>query len=473
MAPQVLETGALDDLRVRMTGPLVTASDPAYDEARRVFNGMIDRHPAAIAHCQTTDDVVAALACARAHDLPVAVRCGGHSTPGFSTCDDGLVIDVGGLKHVEVDVEAGVATLGAGLTWGELDAATQQHGLAVTGGRVSDTGVTGLTLGSGSGWLERKYGITAQSLLGAEVVLADGSVVRADADGDADLLWALRGGGGNFGVVTELTLKVHPVGPLVLGGMLAYPREHAGELARAYRDYIERAPDEVGGGFAFVSAPPEEFVPEEMRLKPVVGIVRVYVGPIDEGREALAQWKEIAPPALEMVGPMPYVALQQLLDAGSPKGIREYFKVDFVPELTDEAIDTMVEQANAAPSPMSQVILEPLGGAMHRIGDADLALRIPDVKWSYFCLGLWPDAADDEANVGWARGLATAMKPFALASPYPNFVSPDEGQARLREGYGEEKYARLAELKRRYDPDNVFRLNQNIAPAGYRPVAAS
>jgi FAD/FMN-containing dehydrogenase len=469
MAPPVLETGALDELRRlgrQMTGPLVTPSDPTYDEARRVFNGMIDRHPAAIARCQTTEDVVAALACARAHDLPVAVRCGGHSTPGFSTCDGGMVIDTGGLKRVDVDVEAGVATIGGGLTWGELDAATQQHGLAVTGGRVSDTGVTGLTLGSGSGWLERKYGISAQSLLGAEVVLADGTVVRAGEDGDADLLWALRGGGGNFGVVTELRMKIHPVGPVVLAGMLAYPREQAREIARAYRDFIEQAPDEVGGGLAFVSAPPEEFVPEEMRLQPITGVIWLYVGSIEEGQEWLARWRAMAEPALEMVGPMPYVALQQLLDAASPRGIREYFKVDWIRELTDEAIDTIVEQANAAPSPMSQVILEPLGGAMHRIGDGDLSLRIPDAKWSYFCLGLWPDAADDEANVAWARGLAAAMKPHALESPYPNFVSPDEGQARLVEGYGEEKYARLAQLKRRYDPDNVFRLNQNIAPAG-------
>jgi FAD/FMN-containing dehydrogenase len=465
MTPPVLDTVALDELRGRFAGRLVAESDPGYDEARAVFNGMIDRRPAAIAQCQSTDDVVAAVAFAREHELPVAVRCGGHSTPGFSTCDAGVVIDVSPMKRVEVDPDQRTVTLDAGLNWGELDAATQQHGLAVTGGRVTDTGVTGLALGSGSGWLERMYGITAQSLLAAEVVLADGTVVRAGENGDADLLWGLRGGGGNFGVVTQLKFRLHPVGPIVLGGMLGYPRAQARELARAYRDYIEQGPDEVGGGMAFVHAPPEPFVPEEVQGQPIVGVIWVYVGNPEAGKEHLDRWLAVAEPALNMVAPIPYTALQGILDAGSPKGIHEYFKIDSLPELTDAAIDEMVDQANLAPSPMTQVILEPLGGEMMRIGDADLALNLPDAKWSYFCLALWPDPADDDANVAWARGLAEAMRPHALGSPYPNFVAVDEGQERLAAAYGPEKYARLAELKRRYDPDNVFRLNQNIAPA--------
>jgi FAD/FMN-containing dehydrogenase len=465
MPQPVLEAATLDDLRARLAGQLVTPDDDAYEEARRVWNGMIDRRPAAIAHCESTDDVVAAVACAREHGLEVAVRCGAHSTPGYSTTEGGLVIDVGPMKSVEIDPEARTARIGGGLKWGELDAATQEHGLAVTGGRVTDTGVTGLALGSGSGWLERIYGITCESLIGAEVVLADGSVVRAGEDGDADLLWALRGGGGNFGVVTELTFKVHPVGPVLLAGMLLYPREIGREVARFYRDYMESAPDELCGGLAFIHAPPAPFVPEDMQLKPATGIVWAFVGAIEEGERALAPLREAFEARVDMVQPMPYTALQSLLDEGNPWGIHEYFRIDWLSGLSDEAIDTVLEQAELVPSPMTQIILAPMGGAVDRIDRSSMALEVPAARWAYFCLGLWPKELPDEPNVAWTRGFAAAMKPYVTGAAFPNFIAEDESEERLVSAYGPDKYARLRELKRRYDPDNLFRLNQNIRPA--------
>jgi FAD/FMN-containing dehydrogenase len=458
-----LEPTAISGLRERMGGQALVPGDGGYDAARMLFNGMIDRRPAVIARCDSPGDVVAALAYAREHDLPVAVRAGGHSTPGYSCVDDGLVVDVSPMKDTDVDSLTRIARVGAGLTWGELDAATQEYGLAVTGGRVSDTGVTGLTLGSGSGWLERMYGITCESLVGAEVVTADGRVVRAGDDGDPELLWGLRGGGGNFGVVTELTFRLHPVGPTVFAGMLGWPRTEAKRIARAYRDFIAGAPDEVGGGLSLIHAPPAPFVPTELQLQPIVGVLFVYVGPVEDGERAAAALHELQP-QIEMLAPMPYTALQQMLDAGSPKGIHEYFRIDWLRELSDEAIDAAVDHADGCPSPMTQLVFEPLGGAMDRMDRSSMALEVPDAPWAYHCLGLWPRELPDEANIEWVRGFSEVMKPYATGGAYPNFIAEDEGQERLVASYGPEKYRRLVALKDRYDPDNVFALNQNIKP---------
>jgi FAD/FMN-containing dehydrogenase len=326
--------------------------------------------------------------------------------------------------------------------------------------------VGGLALGSGSGWLERIYGVTCESLIGAEVVAADGSVVRANADENPDLLWGLRGGGGNFGVVTEFEFRLHPVGPIVMGGMLAFPREQAREVTRAYRDFMEQAPDQVCGGLALITAPPEEFVPEAARGKPAVGIVYCYVGPPEEGAEALRPLRDaLPPPVLDMVQPLPYTALQQMLDAANPTGIREYFKVDFLRELSDDTIDTVIAQAEQMPAPFGQLILAPMGGAVSRIDNSALALTVPDAPWAYFCLGLWMDPSEDDRNRAWVRGFSDAMGSFGLDKAQPNFIEPDEGFDRVRASYGEDKFARLVELKRKWDPDNLFRLNQNIDPA--------
>jgi FAD/FMN-containing dehydrogenase len=459
-----LKNDAVEQLRPAIGGNVITPDDAAYEESRRVWNGMVDRYPALIVECASTADVVAAVEFGRDQDLVVSVRCGGHSTPGYSTCDGGIVIDLRPMNKVEVDADARTARVGGGTTWGELDAATQEHGLAVTGGRVSDTGVGGLALGSGSGWLERMYGVTCDSLLSAELVTANGDVVRASADENPELFWGLRGGGGNFGVVTEFTFRIHPVGPIITGGMFLYPRARAREVLRFYRDFMAQAPDEVGGGAALITAPPEDFVPEDLRGQPALGIVFCYVGPIEDGEKAVRPLRESTAPAVDLVQPMPYTAIQQMMDAGNPHGIHEYFKIDWLRDLPDDAIDTAVEQAEQLPAPFGQLILAPMGGAVGR-RNGETALNTPDGPWAYFCLAMWMDASEDDRNRDWARGFAKAMGPFEVGTPYPNFIEPDEGVARLRAAYGPEKYERLLALKRQWDPENLFRLNQNIDPA--------
>jgi len=453
----------VESLRAALEGQLVGPQDADYDEARKIWNGMLDRYPAAVARCASVSDVVAAVNFARRHDLPLAIRCGGHSTPGYSTCDAGLVIDLRPMNRVTVDPQAGTARAQGGTLWGEFDAATQEHGLAVTGGRVSTTGVGGLALGSGSGWLERVYGVTCDSLISAQVVTAAGQVVTASADENPDLLWGLRGGGGNFGVVTEFEFRLHPVGPIVAGGLLAYPRAQATEVIRAYREYMADAPDELGGGVALLTAPPEPFVPTEAQGQPAVGIVYCYAGDVERGMELAAPLRAIGTPAVDMIQPMPYVAIQSMLDAGMPRGIREYFKVDYLTELSDQAIDVIVQQGEGLPAPFGQLILGPMGGVLDRRDSSSMALELPREPWLFFCLSMWMDPAEDDRNIAWARGYAEAMRPFGVDQAPPNFIALDEPSSRLRSSFGEEKYARLVELKRRWDPDNLFRLNQNIA----------
>jgi FAD/FMN-containing dehydrogenase len=451
-------------LRANVEGEVVAPGDSAYDEARRVWNGTIDRYPAAVVRCASTSDVIAAVKFARERELLIAVRCGAHSTPGYSTCDGGVVIDLRGVNQVRVDPQARTARVGGGTVWSELDAATQEHGLAVTGGRVSDTGVGGLALGSGSGWLERMYGYTSESLVSAQVVTARGELVSASADENPDLFWALRGGGGNFGVVTAFEFALHPVGPILTGGMLLWPRAQAGEVIRFYRDFIAQAPNQVGGGVALLTAPPEPFVPADLQGQPAVGVVYCYVGSLAEGEKAAQPLREFASPAVDLVQPMPYVALQSMLDAGMPTGVREYFKVDWLASLSDEAVDAVVAHAEELPAPFGQLILAPLGGAASG-SDKDIALSVVDADWMYFCLAMWTDPAQDDGNRDWARGFASAMAAFGLGTAFANFIEPDEGD-RLRASYGEEKYARLLDVKRRWDPENHFRLNQNIAVNG-------
>jgi FAD/FMN-containing dehydrogenase len=466
MGEQVaLQDGTIEQLRTAIGGQVITPADDGYEEARRVWNGMVDRHPALVVRCASTADVTAAVNFGRDNDLIVSVRCGSHSTPGYSTCDDGIVIDLGPMNRVTVDPDTGTARVGGGALWADLDGAAQQHGLAVTGGRVSDTGVGGLALGSGSGWLERMYGVTCESLLSAEVVTADGRVVRASADESPELFWGLRGGGGNFGVVTEFEFRLHPVGPIVTGGMLLYPRGRAREVLRFYRDFIAAAPDEVGGGIALLTAPPEPFVPEDLQGRPAIGIVFCYVGSLEDGEQAVRPLKEGTSPAVDLVQPMPYVALQQMMDAGNPHGVREYFKVDWLSGLPDEAIDIIAEHGENLPAPFGQLILAPMGGATARTDTSKMALNMPNAPWAYFCLSMWMDPSEDERNIAWARGFADAMSAYEVGSPYPNFIEPDEGVKRLRASYGPEKYERLVALKRQWDPDNLFRLNQNISPA--------
>jgi FAD binding domain/Berberine and berberine like len=447
----------------RFSGTVLRPDDDGYDAARRVYNGMIDRRPALIARCATVADVAAALTYARREGLEVAVRAGGHSTPGFGTSDGGIVIDLRALNHIHVSPERRRAWVQPGALWSELDAATQEHGLAVTGGRVSSTGVAGFTLGSGSGWLERKLGLAADNLRGARVLTADGVIVKASERENADLFWGLRGGGGNFGIVVEFEFELRSVGPIVLGGMLLWPRERAGEVARAYRDLMADAPDALCGGLALISAPPAPMVPAELQGRPAVGVIVLYAGDPERGAEHIAPLRALAP-AVDAVQPMPYRAVQTLTDGGHPEGLRDYYKAGFFDVLTDGAIDTFLAGAERAPSPLSAVMLQPLGGAFGRVGEMDTALGHRDAQWGCQILSQWLDPEHDEANIGWTRELMADLAPWARPAGFPNFVA-DGGDAAVQVAYGAERHVRLVEIKDRWDPQNVFRLNHNIRPS--------
>jgi hypothetical protein len=448
------------------SGEQLRPGDPGYDDARVVWNGLFDRHPALIARCISTDDVVAAVNYGRDNGLEIAVRSGGHSAAGHSSVDDGLVIDLSQMKRIDVDPQSETTRCQPGLTWAEFDGATQIHGLAVTGGRFSTTGIAGLLLGSGSGWLERKCGLTADNLISAEVVTADGSVLRCSADDNEDLFWGIRGGGGNFGIVTEFELKLHKVGPMIYGGLLGCAPDRATEIVEFMRDYMADAPEDLGAGIAFVSAPPEPHVPEEMHFAPVVGIVVCWTGSKEEGEKVLAPIREAAQPVLDMVDEMPYTVLQSMLDGGGPYGIRAYLKAEFLGELNDEAIAKLVAAGASRPSPTVQLLLEPLGGAISEIGEDDTALGRRDVSWCYHALSMWMDPSDEaaDAHVAWSKELTASMKPHTIDGVYLNFTSEDD-EARVRSTYGP-KFVRLQALKDKYDPQNLFHRNANIKPSG-------
>ena len=450
---------------VGFKGQVLTASDPEYDDARQVFNGVIDRRPALIMKCSDTFDVITAVNHARSQNLPLSVYGGGHGVTGSAVVDGGVCIDLRAINEISVDPSSRTAWVGGGCTWGQVDAATQEHGLAVTGGRVSTTGVAGHTLGSGSGWLERAYGFTCDNLVSAKVVTADGRLVVAAEDENPDLFWALRGGGGNFGIVTELVLALHEVGPIVFGGMLMYPAAMAGELVRFWRDFMTDAPHEVGSGIAFITAPPLDFVPEPVRGHPVVAVLVCHAGSVEDGQRVLAPLLECGPPAVNMVQPLPYVALQQLLDAANPKGMQNHWTADFLAELPDEAVDTLVSMATKPVSPLSQVILVAGGGAIAEVDDEATAFGQRDAPFNIHYLSMWPDPADSELNIGHTRRLASAMSQWATGRVYLNFIG-DEGPGRVEAAYGAQKYERLQQLKWIWDPENVFCHNQNILPAG-------
>jgi FAD/FMN-containing dehydrogenase len=455
---------ALQGLRHRLAGDVLLPGDPEYDEARHVFNRMIDKHPAVIARCLGFADVSVAVDFARETGLEVAVRSSGHAVSGSGVIDDGLVIDTSPMKSIEIDTEARVARVGAGVTWGELDAATQEHGLAVTGGRVSSTGVAGLTLGSGSGWLERKLGFTCDNLIAAEIVTSDGQLLRADAERHSDLLWALKGGGGNFGIVTTFEYRLHPVGPIVLGGMVIHPPTAAPQLVRFYRDFMATAPDEIGGGLAFLTAPDAPFVPEPARGKPLVAMILAYAGPVEDGERALAPLREFGPPAMDMVQPMPYTAVQQLIDAGNQPGFNHYWKAEFIDDLTDEAIDTFVPLVMAPSSPLTATILQPLGGAPSRVPDDSTALGRRDAAFAFHALTQW-EGDDHERHIEWARNVHRAMAPYTAPGVYLTYSS-DEGEERSRAAFGEAKFTRLRAIKDLYDPIDMFKTGAAIRPTG-------
>jgi FAD/FMN-containing dehydrogenase len=452
----------VEEFRASLRGRVLQPGDSGYDQARAIWNGMIDKHPALIAQCADAQDVMAAVAFARENDLPASVKGGGHNIAGNALCDDGLVIDLTLLKQVQVDIQTRTARAGGGVTWGEFDRATQEYGLAVTGGLVSTTGIGGFTLGGGMGWLERKHGLTCDNLIAAEVVTAEGKMVRANAEENPDLFWALRGGGGNFGIVTEFTYRLHPVGPAILGGMLVWPFSETERILQFYREYTADLPEELTTMAGTVTAPPAPFVPLEMQGKQCVAVVGCYAGPIEDGKHAIAPLRELSP-AADLFGEMPYVALQSMLDGMHPAGPRSYWKSDYLDTLSDDAIRVIVARFREVPSPRTHVDIHDLGGAIRRVPEDDTAFSHRDANYVFNIVSIWTDPADDELNINWSRDLWNALRPYATGATYINFMG-SEGEDRVKASYGP-KYQRLAEVKRKYDPTNFFRLNQNIKPA--------
>jgi FAD/FMN-containing dehydrogenase len=456
-------TSPLDSLRAAFSGALIVPGDPRYDVSRAVFNGMIDRRPALIARCATTEDVAAAVDFARATELVVAVRSGGHSVSGLGVCDAGIVIDLGGLRTVEVDPAAKTARAGGGVLWGEFDAATQAHGLHTPGGRVTTTGIGGFTTGGGYGWTSSRHGLACDNLVSAEVVLADGSVVTANEDENADLFWGLRGGGGNFGIVTEFEFRLHELGPQVTAGLMLWPIERAPEVVRAWRDYADAAPDEVATACVVVTAPPEEFVPDRLKGRPALGIALMYVGDPEDAAVHLRPVKDLRP-EVDLVGPMPYTAFQAMLDATAPPGLRSYWRGEYLDNLPDAAVETFLADGTAlveAGSPFTQAVIFRVGQSISAVPQGATAVSNRGANYLFHPIVGWSDPADDERLIAAGRAFAEAMRPYASGGAYLNFT-PEED--RLADAYDARTYERLVALKEIYDPENLFRLNHNIVP---------
>jgi len=450
-------TSSVDELRFRLQGGLHEPGDAYYEDSVTLFNTMIDRRPRYVVEAIAIEDVVAALAFARENDLPIAVRAGGHSVAGLSLVEDGLVIDLRGMRDIEVDPQRRIARVGGGATWAAVDRATQAHGLAATGGRVSTTGVAGLTLGGGSGWLERKHGLAADNLVAAELVTADGRIVRASDEENPELLWALRGGGGNFGVVTALELALHPLGPEVFAGLALFGIERAHEVLRTYRDVMNAADDELSLAADFLTAPDEDDVPSELRGQPVVGVIGMWAGDPADGERALAPIRELRPDA-DFFGRTEYADFQCSLD--DPPGYRNYWTAENVVDLTDEAIEKIVQRAVEIPPGPSQLFIVAWGGAVRRFGPAHSPLGGREAGFIVHPLLLWENPSDDDHLIALGRAFRHDMEPWSVGATYPNFLG-QEGAARMRSAYGASA-ERLAALKAEWDPHGVFRTHQEV-----------
>jgi FAD/FMN-containing dehydrogenase len=460
-----LAAGAVQELRDAVRGAVLAPGDPGYDETRPIWNAMFDDvRPALIVRCEGAADVIRAVELARSEDLEIAVRGGAHSIPGFSTSDGGLVIDLGPMRGARVDPAAQRVVAQPGLQWRDLDAETQAFGLASTGGLVSTTGVAGFTLGGGIGWLVRKQGLTCDHLVAADVVTADGRLVRAGVGGDPELLWGLRGGGGNFGVVTALELALQPVGPMVTGGIMFFAGERGEEIVRFFREWTQSGlPDELTTLLNLTTAPPVPFLPEAVHGRAIVAIGACYAGSPDAAERALAPLRELGDPVADLVGPIPYAGLQGLLDPLWGRGTRNHMKAGYLDDFTDGAVDALVRGWQAKPSPLSELHLHHLGGAAMSEPAGGAAFAHRDAPYVANFISRWIDPAEDDQQIAWGRDVYASLQEFTTGGAYVNFQG-DEGQGGVRAAYGDDAFARLQALKRTYDPDNAFRRNQNVQP---------
>jgi FAD/FMN-containing dehydrogenase len=449
----ILEEAEVENFQTRLRGKLLRPGDDGYDDARKVWNGMIDRKPALIARCTGTADVMAAVSFARERGLLVSIRGGGHSAAGNAVCEGGLMIDLAPMKSIRVDPVAGMARAEPGVLWGEFDRETQVFGLATTGGLISTTGIAGLTLGGGQGWLAGKYGFTIDNLLSVDVVTADGRLLTASATQNEDLFWAMRGAGHNFGVVTSFKYRLHPVST-VLGGMVVHPFDRATDMLRFYREFTADQPDELTTAAAILSGPDSKLI---------TAMVACYAGSVDEGERILAPLRRFGPPIADTIAPIPYTAQQRLLDAAFPYGRLNYWKSSLTDELSDEVIAALVDYTARMPSPLSAIPIPDFHGAYRRVGKTETAYYHRDLRYDIVIMANWTDPADTERNVQWARDLYEALQRHLPQGVYVNDLDRDEGDERVRHAYGE-NYARLVTLKKKYDPTNFFRVNQNIKP---------
>jgi FAD/FMN-containing dehydrogenase len=461
-AGEVLKERVVQEFQTALSGRVIRPGDERYDSGRRVWNGMIDRYPALIAYCRDVDDIITSVRFGRDHSLLTAVRSGGHNVAGNSVCDGCLVIDLSGMKRITVDTAALTARAQAGLNWGEFDRATQSYGLATTGGIVSRTGIAGLTLGGGIGWLMRKFGATCDNLLSVNIVTADGKTLTASTDENQDLFWGLRGGGGNFGIATEFEYRLREVGP-VLAGTLYYPSDRVREILRFYAEFIRSVPDELTTMFAYIANSSMTPLSGIFRSAPLLAIHICYAGIIEEGERIVKPLRALGP-LKDDVRIMPYCELQSMLDPGAAPGLLNYWKSSYVKELSNGAIDVLASYCDGITSPLSQVHLQHLRGAIARVGEDAMAFGHREALCVLNVVTKWHDPRETEKHIVWTRDLEKAMRPFSTGGVYVNFLG-EEGEDRVRSAYAPDKYARLVALKKRYDPTNFFRMNQNIRPS--------
>jgi FAD/FMN-containing dehydrogenase len=457
----MFDHATLDAFQTSLRGELLQPDDAGYDAARIVYNAMIDRRPRLIARCANVADVIAAVKFAGTHQLLLAVRGGGHHGAGLGTCDDGLVIDLSRMKGIRVDPIARTVQVEGGCTWGDVDHATHAFGLATPGGIISTTGVGGLTLGGGLGYLTRAYGLTIDNLLAVDMVLADGRLVTVSAEDNAELFWAIRGGGGNFGIVTSFLLQLHPLRTVYAGPML-WPLDHATAVMQCYRDVITQAPDSLNGIFTFLQVPPSPLFPPHLHRQTMCGVVWCYTGPPAKADDIFRLIRACGPPVLDLVGLLPYPALQRMFDAFYPPGLQWYWRADFVQALSDDAIARHIQFGAQVPTLHSTMHLYPINGAAQRVGPQDTAFSYRDATWAQVIVGVDPDPTNKARITAWTQAYWETLHPYAAGGAYVNFLM-EEGQERIRATY-RDNYARLVVLKNKYDPTNLFRVNQNIMP---------